>query len=102
MIDGTLCKYIDSDHAIEIREHGKHYRAKHFSVPKFHKPTLKKEVYKLIKIGVLKQINNSQSAIPTSSIPKIHGTVGFISDFSELGNLSNSYRSRFITKTKRF
>ena len=30
-----------------------------------HEPTLKKGVNKLIKIGVLKKVNNSQSASPT-------------------------------------
>ena len=44
----------------------------------------KKEVNRLIKIGVLKKINNSQWAAPTFIIPKINGTVRFISDFREL------------------
>ena len=48
-----------------------------------HEPTLKKEVDILIKIGVLKKINNSQWAAPTFIIPKKNNTVRFISDFRE-------------------
>ena len=47
------------------------------------KSTVKKEVNRLIEIGVLKKINNSQWAAPTFIIPKINGTVRFISDFRE-------------------
>ena len=49
-----------------------------------HEPTLKKEVDRLIKIGVLKKTNNFQWAVPIFIIPKINGTVRFISDFREL------------------
>ena len=45
---------------------------------------LKKKVDRLIKIGVLKKINISQWAAPTFIIPKINGTVRFISYFREL------------------
>ena len=38
----------------------------------------------LIKIGILKQINNSQSVAPTFRISKVNGTVRFISNFREL------------------
>ena len=50
----------------------------------FQEPTLKKEVDRLIKIGVLKKINNSQSPAPAFIIPKMNGTVRLISDFREL------------------
>ena len=47
-------------------------------------PTLKKEVNRLINIGVLKKINNSQLVAPTIIIPKKNGTVRFISDLRQL------------------
>ena len=46
--------------------------------------TLKNEVDKLIKVGVLKKINISQWVASTFIRPKINGTVTFISDFREL------------------
>ena len=55
-----------------------------FLFQNIHEITLKKEVNRLIKMGVLKIIDNSQWAAPTFIIPKINGTVRFMSDFSEL------------------
>ena len=45
---------------MELQENAKPYHAKSFLIPKAHKPSLKKEFDKLIKIGVLKKSNNSQ------------------------------------------
>ena len=46
--------------------------------------TLKLELERLCRIGVLKKINHSEWAAPTFIIPKKDGTVRFISDFREL------------------
>jgi len=46
--------------------------------------TLKAEVERLIKIGVLKKVNRSEWAAPTFVIPKKDGSVRFTSDFREL------------------
>ena len=84
MFDGTLGTYNGSEYTIEIREGARPYHAKPFPIPRIHEETLKKEVERLVKIGVLKRINNSQWAAPTFIIPKKNGTVRFISDFREL------------------
>ena len=55
-----------------------------FSIPNIHNTTLKKEVNRLIKIGILKKIKNSQLAAPTFIIPKKNSTERFNSDFREL------------------
>ena len=60
MFDGTLDKYTGSDYTIELKEDAKPYHAKPFPIPKVQKLNLKREVNRLIKIGVLKKINNSQ------------------------------------------
>ena len=69
---------------IELKEEIKPYHAKAFPIPRIHEETLKREVERLVKIGVLKRINNSQWAAPTFIIPKKNGTVRFISNFREL------------------
>ena len=103
MFDETLRKYTGSDYTIELMEDAKPYHAKPFPIPKIHELTLKKEVNRLIKIGVLKKINNSQWAAPTFIIPKKNNTVRFISDFRELNKTIETKpfpiptRSRFIT-----
>jgi len=84
MFDGTLGTYNGSDNTIELREGVRPYHAKPFLIPRIHEETLKKQVERLVKIGVLKRINNSQWAAPTFIIPKKNSTVRFISDFREL------------------
>ena len=84
MFDGTLGNYTGSTYKIELKEKVAPYHAKPFPIPKVHETTLKKEVERLVKIGVLKKINNSQWAAPAFIIPKKNGTVRFISDFREL------------------
>ena len=68
---------------MELQENAKPYHAKSFLIPKAHKPSLKKEFDKLIKIGVLKKSNNSQWVSPIFVIPKINGTKNFF-NFREL------------------
>ena len=84
MFDGTLGTYTGSNYKIELQEGVKPYHAKPFPIPRVHEKTLRKEVDRLVKIGVLKRINNSEWAAPTFIIPKKNGTVRFISDFREL------------------
>ena len=84
MFNGTLGTYKGSVYKIELKDDIKPYHAKPFPIPKVHEATLKKEVERLIKIGVLKRINQSEWAAPTFIIPKKNGTVHFISDFREL------------------
>ena len=81
IFDGTLSKHTGSDYTIEFQEN-----VKPFPIPTIHEPTIKKEVNRLIKIGVLKKFNNFQWAAPTFIIPKKNGTVRIISDFRQLIN----------------
>jgi hypothetical protein len=60
------------------------YHGRPFPVPKIHELTLKKELGRLEKLGILKKVNRSQWGAPTFIIPKKDGTVRFISDFREL------------------
>jgi len=84
MLDGTLRNYSGSDYKIELKDDVKPFHARLVPIPRIHEETLKKEVERLIKIGVLKRRNNSEWAAPTFIIPKKKGTVRFISDFREL------------------
>ena len=57
MFDGTLGKYTGFDYTTELEEDAKPYHAKPFPIPNLHEPN------KLIKIGLLQKINNSQWAL---------------------------------------
>ena len=60
------------------------YHARAFPIPRIHEQSLRMEVDRLVKEGVLRKINRSEWAAPTFIIPKKDGTVRFISDFREL------------------
>ena len=90
MFDGTLGKYTGSNNIKELNEGAKPYHAIPFPIPMTQYPIHKKEVSRLkeinrlIKIGVLKKINDSQWTAPTFIIPKTNGTARFISDIKVL------------------
>ena len=52
-----------------------------FATPDNHEPNFKKEVDRLIIIGVLKKINNSKWPYPIFITSNINGAVRIISDF---------------------
>ena len=76
---------------------------KPFHIPTIPELSLKKEDDRLIKIGLLKKINNSQSAAHIFIIPKTNGTARYISNFRELNKTIKRKpfpipkHSRFIT-----
>ena len=84
LFDGTLGKWQMDDYDIELRPDAKPYHARAYPIPKVHTSTLKMEVERLCKEGVLKKVNRSEWAAPTFIIPKKDGSVRFISDFREL------------------
>ena len=81
LFDGTLGDfYTDPVHLnLKIDAVPKHHKP--FPVPKIHETTLRNELARLCKIGVLKKCSDSTWASPTFIIPKKNGTVRFISDF---------------------
>ena len=84
LFDSTLGTWNNEPYNIELKEGAKPYHSRPFPVPKIHEPTLKVDLDRLVKLGVLKQINDSKWATPTFIISKKDATVRFISDFREL------------------
>ena len=84
LFDGSLGEWNDEPLDIELKEGAKPYHARSFPIPKIHEQTLRMEVARLCREGVLKRVNRSEWAAPTFIIPKKDGTVRFISDFREL------------------
>ena len=77
-------KWEGKPYHIDLRDNVTPFHAKPFSIPKMYEHTLKMEVERLVKIGVLRKINNSEWAAPTFIIPKTDDSVRFISDFGDL------------------
>ena len=84
LFDGTLGKWNMGAYNIELRPDATPYHARAFPIPQAYTDTLKLEVDRLEKAGVLRRVNRSEWAAPTFIIPKKDGSVRFISDFREL------------------
>lgn len=84
LFDGTLGKWNMEPYEFELKPGAQPYHARAFPVPHRYMETLKKEVYRLCKVGVLKKVNRSEWAAPTFIIPKKDGKVRFITDLREL------------------
>jgi len=81
MFDGQLGRWHGQEVKLELQEGANPYHAHACNVPQCHMQTLKAEVERLVKIGVLKKVNRSEWAAPAFVIPKKDGSVRFISDF---------------------
>jgi len=90
LFDGTLGDWQGEEVNFELKPEAKPFHGRPFPVPHFHKDTIKKEVKQLVEIGVLKPIQESDWAFPSSIIPKKSkdpgksGTVRFLGDLREL------------------
>ena len=84
LFDGGLGEWQTDPISLELKEGATPYHGKPFRVPQVHESTTRKEVERLVHLGVLKRQSDSEWGFPTFIIPKKNGTVRFISDFREL------------------
>jgi hypothetical protein len=84
LFDGTLGTWNGPEIKMKLMKDAKPYFARPFPVPQIHEKTLKIEIDRLVKLGVLKWTKANEWAAPTFIIPKKDGSVRFISDFRKL------------------
>jgi hypothetical protein len=84
LFDGTLGHWKNEHDDITFQPNMKPYHASPYPIPKVHEATLKIELERLCKIGVLRKINQSEWGSPTFIIPKKDGTVRFLSKIRKL------------------
>ena len=84
IFDGTLGEWETTPVDFELVEGAKPHSQRHYPMPHLHKETFKKELDRLVKLGVLEVVQNSEWGSPTFIIPKKNGMVRFISDFRRL------------------
>ena len=89
IFDGSLGDWKTSPVHFELKEGAKPYHGRPFPIPQIHRKTTKKEVERMVELGILKWEGESEWAFPSFIIPKTNLTVRFISDFSELNKLIN-------------
>ena len=84
LFDGTLGDWQINPVKFNLQLGAKPYHGRVFPIPHIHKETLKKEVTRLVNLGVLKKQPSSEWASPTFIILKLNQTVRFISNFREV------------------
>jgi hypothetical protein len=77
LFDGTLGDWKTKPVSFRLKEGVSLYHGQAFPVPKVHKETIKKEVERLCKLGVLERQPASEWASPSFIIPKKDKTVRF-------------------------
>ena len=82
--DGTLGEWKTSPAKLELKEGVTPYSGRAYPVPRIHRDVFKREVDRLVKLGVLKREDNSEWGSPTFIVPKKQGTVRFLSDFRQV------------------
>lgn len=87
LFDGTLGNWNTPPVDFELKDGAKPFHARAYPIPQVHEATLRKDVERLCKLGVLRKCNDSEWAAPSFIIPKKNGTVRFISDFRKLNSL---------------
>ena len=91
LFDGKLGEWKGEDYHITLKDGVKPYHAKPFAVPKAYEKVFRKEVERLVQIGVLRKVNRSEWAAPCFCIPKKNQTIRFLSDFRELNKRINRF-----------
>ena len=87
LFDGTLGKWNTTPVNIELRPNSKPVNSRWYPVPRINKLTFKKELMRLVKIGVLERVQESEWGTPVFIIPKKEGTVRFLTDFRKVNGL---------------
>ena len=84
LFDGTLGKWDTDPIDIETKPDHKPSSARYYPVPKINKATFKKELLRLVEIGVLTPVQQSEYGTPVFIIPKKEGTVRFLTDYRRI------------------
>jgi Reverse transcriptase (RNA-dependent DNA polymerase). len=87
LFDGTLGKWNTDPVNIELREDAKPVSSRYYPVPKINKETFRKELLRLVDIGVLTPVQDSEWGTHVFIIPKKDGTVRFITDYRKVNKL---------------
>ena len=82
IFDGTLGKWKTEPVEIEIKTNDKPVSSRYYPVPHINnKATFKKELLRLVDIGVLEPVQSSEYGTLVFIIPKKEGTVRFLSNY---------------------
>ena len=84
IFDGSLGEWQTTPVNFELHKGSKPHSQNPYSVPRIYKETFKKELDRLVKLGVLERVELSEWGSPTFIIPKKDNRIRFVSDFRRL------------------
>ena len=84
LFDGTLGDFNTDPVRLNLKKDAKPYHGRPYPIPHSQLAVFKKEVERLVKLGVLERQPESEWGSPTFVIPKKNKTVRFLSDFWEV------------------
>ena len=87
LFDGTLGTWNTEPVHIELKADAKPINSRYYPVPHINKQTFKNELKRLVEIGVLEPVSETQWGSPVFIIPKKEGTVRFITDYRKLNQM---------------
>ena len=87
LFDGKLGEFTGPPVEIELKPGAKPYHARSFPIPHIHEQTFKKDLDRLVSVGVLTKVNHSEWAAPAFIVPKKDGRVRFVTDFRRLNKM---------------
>ena len=88
LFDGTLGEFNMAPISLNLIDPGsKPVHARPYTVPRSVEQQLRKEIARLVDIGVLEEDYTSEWASPTFAIAKKNGTIRVVSDFRKLNSL---------------
>ena len=84
LFDGTLGDWKTKPVDFELRDDAQPHSSRYYPMARIHKDTFKTEIKRLVKLGVLEEVRESEWGSPTFIIAKKNGSVRFLSDFRVL------------------
>ena len=86
LFDGTLGTWKTKPVKLELKPGSTPHYQHPYQIPRMHEETLRREVDRLILLGVLEKCNDSEWGSPAFIIPKNDKTVRFVTDFRRLNS----------------
>ena len=80
LFDGSLGKLKWAKASFELKDGEKPHHAKPFSVPKIYETLIQKESNRLVGLGVLEKVQESEWGMPAFPVPKKDSTIRFVFD----------------------
>ena len=84
LFDGDLGDWVTEPVNLEPKPYSKPFSCKYYPFPIINKDTFRKEIKRLVQIGVLDPVKHIQYGTAVFIIPKKKGTVRFITDYCRI------------------